>query len=114
MPVLKLQTNLAVVGQQAETMLRQASAAAAELLGKPERYVVAILEADTPMTFGGTTAPAAYLELKSIGLPRERTPELSRKLTDLVAGGLGVSPDRIYIEFSDSERDLWGWNGATF
>jgi len=114
MPVLKIQTNLAVPRQQADAVLRDASASAAQALRKPERYVVAILEADTPMTFGGTSEPAAYLELKSIGLPRDRTAELSRKLTDMVASGLSIAPERIYIEFTDVQRDLWGWDGGTF
>jgi hypothetical protein len=27
---------------------------------------------------------------------------------------LGVPKNRIYIEFNDAERHLWGWNGGTF
>ena len=25
-----------------------------------------------------------------------------------------IDADRIYIEFADAERPMWGWNGGTF
>jgi hypothetical protein len=31
-----------------------------------------------------------------------------------VAQHLAIAPERIYIEFSNAARQLWGWNGATF
>ena len=68
--------------------------------------------AETPAA--GTDAPLAYLELKSIGLPQSITPSASRALCDLVAGETGVPANRIYIEFSDAPRQMWGWNGDTF
>ena len=66
------------------------------------------------MLFAGSDAPLAYLELKSIGLPGERTGELSALLADAMQQHLGVPADRVYIEFADAERHLWGWNGGTF
>jgi len=26
----------------------------------------------------------------------------------------GIPVDRMYIEFSDAERSMWGWNASTF
>ena len=26
----------------------------------------------------------------------------------------GIEPERIYIEFSDAARSMWGWNSSTF
>ena len=54
------------------------------------------------------------LELKSIGLPQDRTTELSKALCKLVHDEFGVRPDRVYIEFADAPRTMWGWNGGTF
>jgi len=27
---------------------------------------------------------------------------------------LGLPADRVYIEFADAPRSMWGWNGGTF
>jgi phenylpyruvate tautomerase PptA (4-oxalocrotonate tautomerase family) len=114
MPFLKLQTNAAVPEDSREDLLLKASRTTAEALGKPERYVMVALEDRVPMSFAGDTAPLAYLELKSIGLPRERTREPSATLCALVEEALGIPRERVYIEFADAPRPLWGWNGATF
>jgi phenylpyruvate tautomerase PptA (4-oxalocrotonate tautomerase family) len=84
------------------------------MLGKPESYVMLTLERNPDMLFAGSNDPLAYLELKSIGLPASRTREFSAQLCELVGSELDIPSDRIYIEFSDVERGLWGWNGKTF
>ena len=114
MPLLKITTNQEIPAQQRPALLKAASTQVASLLGKPERYVMVSLETNGDMIFGGETSPVAYLELKSIGLPEERTTELSNFLCELINGQLGIPAERIYIEFSNAERHLWGWNSATF
>ncbi len=114
MPLLKLKTNVPVPPAAREGLLSAASRAVAGMLGKPERYVLVTLEAEAPMIFAGSHAPCAYLELKSIGLPDDRTADLSRALCDNLGPALKVAPERIYIEFSNAEPHLWGWNGETF
>ena len=42
------------------------------------------LEAGRPMLFAGSTKLAAFLELRAIGLPANKTGELSRSLCELV------------------------------
>ncbi|MFQ5487064.1 MAG: phenylpyruvate tautomerase MIF-related protein [Gammaproteobacteria bacterium] len=114
MPYLKIQTNTEIPAGKEEAVMKRLSGAVAEALGKPERYVMVALENTTPMLFGGTVAPCAYLELKSIGLPEELTPQLSLMLCETVAAELNIPGDRIYIEFANAVRHLWGWNGGTF
>jgi hypothetical protein len=72
------------------------------------------VEKNPAMTFAGTDEPLAYLELKSIGLPESRTADSSRALCELVATEAAIDPTRIYIEFSDAPRKMWGWNKGTF
>ena len=111
---LKIQTNQALPAGDAKALAGKASALVAAQLGKPERYVMVILEHTPAMLFGGEEEPLAYLELKSIGLPPAATGTLSRALCELVQEGLGIGPDRVYIEFSDAAPQMWGWNGGTF
>lgn len=114
MPFLSITTNHDTPEPARAELLRSASALVAEQLGKPERYVMVSWRHDPHMLFAGSDAPLAYLELKSIGLPADRTAGFSAALSDLVGSGLGITADRIYIEFADAPRHMWGWNGATF
>ncbi|BAO43763.1 phenylpyruvate tautomerase MIF-related protein [Thiolapillus brandeum] len=114
MPLLTLKTNLTLSAAQKDTLPALLSSEVARLLGKPESYVMIIVEDARMMTMGGTSEGTAYLKLKSLGLPEDDTPSLSKALCDLVADTLEVSPDRIYIEFFNPPRHMWGWNRSTF
>ena len=114
MPFLKIQTNQKLAESEAKSLALRASASVAEMLGKPESYVMVSVESSVIMQFAGTDAPLAYLELKSIGLPPSITASASRTLCDLIARETGIATNRIYIEFTDAPRHLWGWNGDTF
>jgi len=114
MPFVRIQTNQPLPADAAGTLADAASGRVADLLGKPERYVMVSVEHNPAMRFGGSDAPLAYLELKSIGLPESLTAEASRALCELVNSATGIDPQRIYIEFSDAPRRMWGWNSSTF
>ena len=114
MPYLNIRTNQRLPGPAAKTLASKASARVAELLGKPEAYVMVSVEHNAAMQFGGSDAPLAYLELKSIGLPQSITAATSRALCDFIARETGMAANRIYIEFTDAPRQMWGWNGDTF
>jgi phenylpyruvate tautomerase PptA (4-oxalocrotonate tautomerase family) len=114
MPYLRIQTNQAVDTNAQQLLLDSASRLVAEQLGKSERYVMVAFESNPAMRFAGDDAPLAYAELKSIGLDEAQTPALSAALCHLMEEQLGVSPQRIYIEFADASRRMWGWNGGTF
>lgn len=114
MPYLKIQTNQDLQADKTTQLIKTASAVVADKLGKPERYVMVSMEPPVPMVFAGTDEPAVFMELKSIGLSETQTPELSAALCELASTNLGVNSDRVYIEFADAPRKMWGWNGATF
>lgn len=114
MPYLKIQTNRALSEEAAKALAARSSSVVAEQLGKPERYVMTAIESNPAMQFAGTDEPLAYLELKSIGLQESMTAAVSQALCSLVAAETGIDPERIYIEFADAPRKMWGWNGGTF
>jgi len=114
MPLLKIQTNQLIDADRQKTLLSKASQKVASILGKPERYVMVSVEHNPAMLFGGSDAPLAYLELKSIGLPESKSADFSRALADMLNDELALPAERIYIEFTDAPRAMWGWNGGTF
>jgi len=114
MPYLTLQTNQQINAEATPSVLKKLSAGVAELLGKPESYVMIALDAAKPMFFAGSDAPTAYVELKSLGLPESETARFSAALCELIEGLIGVAQARIYIEFAGPERHMWGWSGRTF
>lgn len=114
MPCIIIKTNQSLPKEKQINCCQSISLKTSALLGKPESYVMTLLEEQISMTMSGTTEPAAYIELKSINLPEDQTTELSSQLCRHISELLKVKPKRIYIEFSNAQRHLWGWDGRTF
>ncbi|MCM1983394.1 phenylpyruvate tautomerase MIF-related protein [Lyngbya confervoides] len=116
MPLLKIQASVATPDpSQVNRLLKQLSSQLANHLHKSEAYVMTAFEADIPMTFGGSEAPACYLEVKSVGtISPLQTQAISQDLCQILEDELKIPKNRIYIEFNESKGSLWGWNGTTF
>lgn len=114
MPLLKITTSTDPTPAN-DKLLANLSKLVAERLGKPESYVMTAIEHPARMTFGGTTDPTCYVEVKNIGrFSPEKTQSLSAELCERLSAGLGVQKNRIYIEFTDAQGYLWGHDGDTF
>jgi hypothetical protein len=116
MPLLNLFSSAPA---PAEPGLSQVLASFSKLLarelGKPERYVMVGLAPRLEMSFAGSREPACYAELKNVGhLAPEKVEHLSEVLCDGIAKALSLPRDRIYIEFTNADGALWGFDGGTF
>ncbi|MDX2239159.1 MAG: phenylpyruvate tautomerase MIF-related protein [Leptolyngbyaceae cyanobacterium bins.302] len=115
MPLIKVQTSIAPAAAQVESLLKTLSTSLAKHTGKPESYVMTALEPGVAMTFGGTTDPACYIEVKSVGtMSPAQTQAMSQDFCQTVNDAIAVPINRIYIEFADAKGYLWGWNSSTF
>lgn len=115
MPLMRITTNQALsTSEERREFQAAASTKTAEILGKPERYVMVGLETGRDLLFAGSDEPAAFVELASLGLPEDQTGGLSGEICTFLQDRLGVPPDRIYIHFQNVERHMWGLNGTTF
>ena len=115
MPLINVHTSAIVDSDQQIILLRQLSKHLAVQLSKPEAYVMTALESGMAMTFGGTSDPACYIEIKSIGLLiPEQTKAMTAVFCALIEQTLGVPRSRTYIEFTNAIGPMWGWNGDTF
>jgi phenylpyruvate tautomerase len=116
MPLLNMFSSAKAPEEPAlSQLLASFSQLLASELGKPERYVMVGLAGRMAMSFAGSREPACYAELKNVGrLSHEKVEHLSEVLCDAIAKGLALPRNRIYIEFTNADGALWGFDGGTF
>ena len=111
MPLINVRTSVLDIDEP-EVLLKELSNELSSLTGKPESYVMTLLETNVPMTFAGTKDPCCYVEIKSIG--SIDSSKMSSAFCKSIENATGISSKRIYIGFEDVPASLWGWNGRTF
>ena len=114
MPLLKIQTNVEVPRETAGKLLTQGTELLATHLKKPVDYVQVAVEPGLPIAFAGTEESTAFVEVRSLGFPEVAAVELTAALCSLLEAELGVPPGRVFLNFVDIPRPMWGWNGKTF
>jgi len=112
MPLLTIKTNIKL--DDKSLLAETASLTVANILNKPESYVMVHIEDEQSLIFAGEHQPCALLELKSLGLSESSTDDYSTRLCDFMLTQAGIAPSRVYIEFSNPERHMWGWDKRTF
>lgn len=113
MPYLSITTNAALTTEAETALADAASKIVAAGLGKPEAYVMISVQSKSTVRFAGSEEPAAFLDIKSIGLPANLN-DLSRALTDTVTRHANVSARRVFIAFTDVSASRFALGGVTF
>lgn len=115
MPLIKMQTNVSCEKEKKEQLTLKLSKICAECTGKPEAYVASMIEDDWTIAFAGKPADSAFVEVRGIG---GLTPAVNKKLSaaicKMLETELGISGERVYINFMDVPATNWGWKGSTF
>jgi len=114
MPFLKIQTNANIEDAAEKKFMKDLNQLLASHLGKPQDYIMILVEPDLKLTFAGSDKKCAWVELRSLGLTEAQGKPLSAAICKLLKEHLYISPDRIYIAMSDHPRALWGHNETTF
>ncbi len=114
MPLLKLSVSVKLDEGKKTAMLKSLSKQLAETLGKPESYVMVVIET-TAMLMSGELGPTAFADVRSIGaLDADVNKTLSKKLCAFLKEQCGIPSNRVYINFTDINASFWGWDGSTF
>jgi len=114
MPLLKIQTSVIVPEGKKAQLLADASRIMAEITGKPEKYVMVVLQSGE-ILMGGAAGAAAFMDVRGIGgLNKAVNAKLTKALCDLLKRELAIDPARVYATFTDVSAQNWGCNGATF
>ena len=111
MPFIQINTSSKSVVDN-DLLQKEVSKAVADLTGKPESYVMTMIQSDSQMTFAGSDEPCCFIKLQSIGSLNPSS--MSKSLCELIASKTNIDPDRIYIEFTDVKASNWGFNSSTF
>jgi len=115
MPLIKIQTAQTLPQEAQQPLLEAASQIVAEATGKPIDYVMAVLEPAAGVMMAGRAAPAAFVDVRGIGGVNAATNgAISKAVCDLLRDRAGISPDRVYLTFTDIPAANWGTDGRTF
>ena len=114
MPLLKLETTAVLSDEKKNALVASLSRLVAGAIGKPEQYVMVVFSS-AAILMSGSPGDAAFVDIRSIGgLSDAVNRQLSQKICSLLKEILGVSADRIYLNFTDVPAGSWGWNSDTF
>ena len=111
MPLIEINTSFKSI-VEIDLLQKEISKIVADLTGKPENYVMTMIQSDTLMTFAGSDEPCCFIKLKSIGSLNPS--KMSKSLCDLIASKTNIRTNRIYVEFVDVKATNWGFNSSTF
>jgi phenylpyruvate tautomerase len=114
MPLLKLETTVALADDKKKALLASLSKIVAGTIGKPEQYVMVTIS-PAAILMSGKPGDAAFVDVRSIGgLGGNVNQQLAQKIGALLKESIGVPPDRVYLNFTDVPAGNWGWNGDMF
>jgi phenylpyruvate tautomerase len=114
MPYLSIQTNVGLEEEAQKRLLTEASKIVATTLNKPEKYVMVAWTPAPKMTFDRDPSGAAFLELRSIGIPEASRQKLPGALAKCMSDNLGIGADRVYLVMMDVPGKYWAEGEQTF
>lgn len=113
MPFINVKTNVAVPAEDAESIKSKLGIAITAIPGKSEGWLMVGIEPDYALWFKGTEEPAAMVEVSIYGgASHNALTTLTSHITGILGDTLGISSDRVYVKYSETEN--WGWNGSNF
>jgi len=115
MPLVHLRTSASLPASVKTRLLADLSRACAEIIGKPEAYVMSVVDDGVAMLFAGEPGPTALVEVRSIGgLGPAVNGRLARRVGELVTAATGAPGARTYASFTDVPASDWAHDGETF
>ncbi len=115
MPMIRIQTNIDIEPERKANLMTNVMVAGAELLDKPESYMMVIIDDGMQIQLSGTSDPCAFLDVRSVGtITEEQVSNLSGKLSEITGNSTGIGAGRIYINFTSVPPEMWGFDGKTF
>ena len=113
MPFINTKTNVSISADKRAVLEKKLGKAIELIPGKSETWLMLSFETDTAMSFQGSEAPVAMVEVKIFGsTTKEAYAAMTKETTKILVEELNIPADRIYVKYE--ECYLWGWNGVNF
>ncbi|MBR4626294.1 MAG: hypothetical protein IKO47_01065 [Ruminococcus sp.] len=113
MPFINVKTNVALSDEKAESIKSALGRAITAIPGKSEGWLMVGIEPGYKLWFKGSSEPAAMVEVSIFGgASSNALTTLTSHITGILTDNAGISTDRIYVKYSETEN--WGWNGSNF
>ena len=115
MPMIRVQLSCQLEGPALSGLMKQLSSTVAGALGKPESYMMVVVDQQIPILMAADDAPAALVEVRSVGsISDQQARDISARVSGLLGESAGIGPDRVYANFMGVPGAMWGYNGGTF
>ena len=114
MPFIDVKTTASVSDAKCEAIKSALGKAISLIPGKSESWLMVEIEPEKKIWFrGDASSDAAMVTVALYGGASDRdASRLTAEITAILGRELGLSPDRVYVAYS--EHDKWGWNGSNF
>lgn len=116
MPLGVIKVSIKLNDEQKKNVLKETSKIISKVTGKPESYIMAIVEDNINFIMSGDSSkPAAFIQIKGIGGINPNTNQrMSQEICKLLNEKFGITGERIYLNFENVEASDWGWDSKTF
>lgn len=113
MPFINTRTSCEITKEK-ETAIKEKLGEAIKLIGKSESWLMLNFEDNCRLYFKGDNSEnMAMIEIALFGKATDsQYNALTAKVTEIIAGELGISPSCIYVKYE--EADHWGYSGFNF
>ena len=110
MPLITISTSKEV--KEKKEFIKKSAALIGKLTNKSTNFVMVRLNDSLDMYFANSDSSCCYVEIKSIGSLQPS--KMSIEISEFIKNEIGISSDRIFINFEDVSSSNWAWNGQTF
>lgn len=112
MPFIETKTTKEITDDVKNRLTKQLGEAISIIKGKSERWLMLDFVGSSKMAFSGDSEKdCAIVSVALLGkAEKSEYDELTAKITEIISSELSVSPDRIYVKYT--EHELWGFGGS--
>ena len=113
MPFINTKTTTTLSNAKKDALTAELCRITRECLGKGDNWIMTGYEDNASLSFQGSAANIAYVEVKTFGTPSAAgTSQMTTKICSLLERELSIPASRIYVAYFPT--DNWGWNGSNF
>lgn len=114
MPYLSLKTSASLTDAKAKELLLKLSAALSSSSGKEEKYCMISIDR-AALSLGGKDGAGAFVDIRGIGgLTVTANKKISAAICAVLKNELAISPEWVYLNFTEIAPENWGHNSSTF